>query len=485
LATYLIHMVGVTNLGCGDCDNLNVDVVAGPPIFLSEPPGYCGLSNETVSCCPPPDFTQGPSLVFSGRDDGLVDVTVTYVTHDEEETVYQQLGAADCLQDSYTLDLTGDPVGVCTWPSTLSVFTVPPDLDEPIPSCIISGLLGFPPGTGCFNVPYRGAPADCSCAEGGVRPFAAAASGGGATCTPPATVAPPPASQLAVTPRRYTPLTKDQCFRDQSCIRPAGPFPYAGGGGCGCGGSCGGSCGGGCGCGGSCGGGKGCKPQPYNLSLGRADDRAAAWQCRARPHVPGIDDGPAWVNLASGNLVLQLGTPPLGEFDPLPLFTYNSGAAAATAPPGYGWTELHRTSVAGIGDDDASADVTTGTGTVLRYTNLNTTTGYYVPPGGAPDWLKKNSDGWTLGQADGFQFWYDNTGTLSNLRDAAGDRWTLSYDGDGNVSRILGPFGRPTTFVYDGSGNLRRVVDAGGRLTSLVVDGWGTWRRSRRPTARW
>src|ERR1700722_5618577 len=58
--------------------------------------------------------------------------------------------------------------------------------------------------------------------------------------------------------------------------------------------------------------------------LGQATDLVERWRRRVQPDVPGAWDGPGELNPASGNLMVRLGVPAAGPFDPRPLLVYNS-----------------------------------------------------------------------------------------------------------------------------------------------------------------
>src|SRR5262249_21170368 len=63
------------------------------------------------------------------------------------------------------------------------------------------------------------------------------------------------------------------------------------------------------------------------------------WRQIVQPIIPGVRDGPGSVNVSNGNLIVRLGTPPAGAFDPVPVLTYNS-RAPASSEFGYGWSAI-------------------------------------------------------------------------------------------------------------------------------------------------
>ena len=166
---------------------------------------------------------------------------------------------------------------------------------------------------------------------------------------------------------------------------------------CGCadGGSPGG-CGGSCGCAGGCAAGMGSATGVKGGAALPGLDRAAEMSDMLKNAIPPIRGtqgsfpmGGSWrLNPVTGNLVAQIHTPESGVYDPRPVLTYNSLSTTDTEF-GYGWTEMHRQRIT---ETIPNADVTKGTGAVLRYT-AGAGAGTYGPPAGAKNKLVKNLDG--------------------------------------------------------------------------------------------
>jgi hypothetical protein len=71
----------------------------------------------------------------------------------------------------------------------------------------------------------------------------------------------------------------------------------------------------------------GCRPGDLPSFSSNAIDQPiqmlSRWESVVHPLVAGTLDGPAWISLENGNLVLRLSHPEGGPFDPTPILTYN------------------------------------------------------------------------------------------------------------------------------------------------------------------
>jgi hypothetical protein len=115
------------------------------------------------------------------------------------------------------------------------------------------------------------------------------------------------------------------------------------------------------------------------------------------------------VNPATGNLTVQVGTPAGGGYDPVPVLTYSTLTGGLTEF-GAGWTGLYRQEVDEIDAD--TVDLYKGNGAARRYSDRDEN-GYYAPPDGTANALRKNEDGtWTETQVNGFRLHYDATGSI-------------------------------------------------------------------------
>lgn len=132
------------------------------------------------------------------------------------------------------------------------------------------------------------------------------------------------------------------------------------------------------------------------------------WNNDLAPKIPGAQVGLAKLNVSNGNLVVQLQTPEAGPFDPTPVLTYNSTSPTASEF-GTGFSAFPKQTLATTTN---GVDVTDATGTVLHYTDKDSS-GRYRVPGSTNDTMVKNADGtWTQTQPDGFQVRYDSTGKI-------------------------------------------------------------------------
>ena len=180
---------------------------------------------------------------------------------------------------------------------------------------------------------------------------------------------------------------------------------------------------------------------------------------RIRYPVPGIWRGPAFVHLPSGNLVLQIATVRCGPLDPVPVFTYNSLASRDETGFGRGVSDLFNPTVENQGG--AQADLITGTGRYLVYTNV-VTGAWSTAPNSTRNGLRLNADNtWTERQPDGIDWEYHPGGCLKRLKSPSGDIWTVARSG--GATTITAPTGSTTSYSPSG------VTHADGRVTALSV----------------
>lgn len=127
-----------------------------------------------------------------------------------------------------------------------------------------------------------------------------------------------------------------------------------------------------------------------NWALNRAEAEVTSLLDTVRPSIPGMWTGPAYLGLPGGNVMLQIPLPLGGTLDPVPVFTYNSGAADSHGPFGCGFSDLFSPIVEAVDVD--SATIVSGTGQSLAYTGKNAA-GFYLAGGGAkfPE-TKRGSD---------------------------------------------------------------------------------------------
>ncbi len=158
------------------------------------------------------------------------------------------------------------------------------------------------------------------------------------------------------------------------------------------------------------------------LAVGRAAERAKIVRHWAPPMALLAErcfssGGSLRLDLASGSLRPQGRPPAGGDFDPVPVLTYNAQSTEAT-DFGFGWSHAYRRRLANI--TGTSIDVVEGDGTVWHYTGMVTPMNpYYTPPAGA-----KNSLHLTFveTQPDGLQMRYDvpPTQKLLHVKNPAG-----------------------------------------------------------------
>jgi len=180
--------------------------------------------------------------------------------------------------------------------------------------------------------------------------------------------------------------------------------------------------------------------------------------------------GPSRLNLANGNVVLQLANVTGGPFSPFPILSYNS-KSGVVGDYGVGWVGSFNRKITEI--DASQVDLTDGAGAVLRYTSKDAN-GKYLAPGEAENALVKNGDDtWTETRPDSFKFQYSTAGVLDTMENAASAFWTLTHDGGGRLTRIEDPVGDLTTLSYDASNKLEKIIDTASRVTTFTVDGNG------------
>ena len=113
----------------------------------------------------------------------------------------------------------------------------------------------------------------------------------------------------------------------------------------------------------------------------------ARWLRQLQPFVPGARGGPGELNPASGNLLLRMGPPSAGPFDPSTMLVYNAQAPAASEF-GWGWSLVPKQTLTSLTANSVS--IVDGAGTPLRYSLRDATTNRYLGPGGGTDALQFN-----------------------------------------------------------------------------------------------
>src|SRR5262249_45346885 len=111
-------------------------------------------------------------------------------------------------------------------------------------------------------------------------------------------------------------------------------------------------------------------------AIGPAMQTLLSWQEQLQAVVPGMLDGPAWINIGSANLVLRLSHPSGGPFDPTPILTYNS-FSPASSEFGYGWSAVPKQTLAVV---TSGVDITDGQGTVQHFVSPDANNRYLPPP---------------------------------------------------------------------------------------------------------
>lgn len=165
--------------------------------------------------------------------------------------------------------------------------------------------------------------------------------------------------------------------------------------------------------------------------------------------LPGSNAAPSGApvpDARSGNVSHSIQLPSAGDFAPASMLSYNIQPSPISSVFGTGWANSLARTVTSI--TSTIADLTTSFGATYRYTGLSG--GTYEAPPRARNSLQTSGSGWVETQPDHSQFNYDSSGQLTNLKNAAGQTWTLTY-GSGKISTIRDPFSRLTTYTYDGS----------------------------------
>ena len=191
----------------------------------------------------------------------------------------------------------------------------------------------------------------------------------------------------------------------------------------------------------------------------------------AAPQVPSCNSGDA-VSCATGDFwetFHELAVP--GRGVPLDFaLTYNSLAAAAASPVGFGWTDSYAVSLA-VDQTAGTATVTHENGSTVPFTMSGTS---FVAPAWAPATLTQNPDGtYTfLRLHDRRSYVFSSSGQLIRIVDRNGDTTSLTYSGS-QLTTVTDPAGRSLTFTYGANGDIASVTDPAGRSVSLAYDSAG------------
>jgi YD repeat-containing protein len=200
-----------------------------------------------------------------------------------------------------------------------------------------------------------------------------------------------------------------------------------------------------------------------------------------------------WIGIDSGAVLVQVGPPASGPFDPRPVFPYSSNSPVGQQGYGQNWAGTFYRRVVGS-SSMMVATLTTGAGNLFRYVRDDPNSPPYFPTGQARNALSggtSTSPAWVETQADGVQYSYSGTagsgghppvGSLTQIKDRAGGTWTLVYPTNSDrPSAVIDPYGRRTSITYDPSGYLSSIQDAGGRITRFKVDSNGNLVRYTSP----
>lgn len=167
--------------------------------------------------------------------------------------------------------------------------------------------------------------------------------------------------------------------------------------------------------------------------------------------------------------------------------TYNSGAASADSPFGFGWSFPYGMSLSF--PDATHVIVNQENGSAVEFSEE--AGGKWVAPPRVTAALAHNGDGsWTFVRHRRETFSFDSGGRLTRETDLNGYATALSHDAKGRLTKVTDPSGRKLTFNYKGShiisatdpmkrvvqyqydpaGNLTDVIDVGGGDTHFTYD---------------
>ena len=193
--------------------------------------------------------------------------------------------------------------------------------------------------------------------------------------------------------------------------------------------------------------------------------------------------GVCGVNPAAGNLLLQIGPPSAGGFDPGSLLSYNSlAASSASGAYGAGWTATYNRYIRKL--SSTVAQVVDSVGNVFNYTLPGSGTRYTPPQGTNNGLVVTSSGGWIETQPDGLAYLYpapnsNQIALLQAVQNRAGGLWTMTYDPTGTLLKtITDPSSRLTSFAYNANSQLQSYQDVGGRITTFLVNSSGDLARS-------
>lgn len=197
------------------------------------------------------------------------------------------------------------------------------------------------------------------------------------------------------------------------------------------------------------------------------------------------------VNCASGNFFHEFTDAAVpGRGPSLKLArTYNSLAASASSPFGYGWSSSYAMSLS-IDPNTGAATVDQENGSTVSF-SPNGSGGFVAQPrvlaslvknaDGTYTFIRRHRDLFTFSSAgqlvkesdlNGYSttLTYNGSGQLATVTDAAGRSLAYAYSANGLVASVTDPAGNATTYTYDSTGNLSAVTDPIGRTTSFTYD---------------
>lgn len=185
----------------------------------------------------------------------------------------------------------------------------------------------------------------------------------------------------------------------------------------------------------------------------------------------------AWpVDVATGNFWHTFGGLSIpGRGMPLNFgFTYNSTAANADGPLGFGWTHSYNMRLGFTPNPTSPTTVTVSqeNGSQVNFFGSGTT---WAPPPRANATLTKNGDGtWTYTRRGTQAYTFDSTGRLVSMRNltdpATGYTTTVTYPSSTQMV-VTDPAGRTLTFTLNASGRVTSVADSTGRSVSFTYTG--------------
>jgi RHS repeat-associated protein len=147
--------------------------------------------------------------------------------------------------------------------------------------------------------------------------------------------------------------------------------------------------------------------------------------------------------------------------------TYNSQAASADSPFGFGWTHNY---LRYLIDRGGTAIYVGESGAAYTFSLSG---GAYTSTSGLDATLAADATGYTLTARGGLITRFDASGRMTKLSDANGNAQTLQYDAQDRLQTIADALGGQVTLTYDDANHIIQVADQSGRKAAFDYDSSG------------